>query len=221
MAPVRGRHEDGGDRLRGVPVLLGIAHEDLESTDALEDLAGGLASDRSPDDVLHLLDVDSPTGHRLAIHPDEQLRGAGDLIGLDVGRAANLANHGSDLVRLFLEHLEIVAEELDGELGANALEQLVDRHLDRLREVREHARNLSEVLPDDVLELGLGVDPPLLLGLEEEVHLGAVHRVGMGADLATADPGNHRLHLRKLHQLPLDPHAPPGYSRSARSTAPW
>ena len=40
-----------------------------------------------------------------------------------------------------------------------------------------------------------------LFGLKQEVHLGAVDRVGVSADLATTDPGDHRLDLRQLHEL--------------------
>jgi hypothetical protein len=40
------------------------------------------------------------------------------------------------------QHVEVVAEELDADVGAHAGDHLVDAHLDRLREDRPHARQV-------------------------------------------------------------------------------
>ena len=51
---------------------------------------------------------------------------------------------GHDLVGLRREHVEVVAEELDREVGAHAGDQLVDAQLDRLAEAEREARDAVE-----------------------------------------------------------------------------
>ncbi len=68
----------------------GVADEDVEAADALEDLAGHAAAHGGRDHALDVFDVDAVAGDRVAVDTDEKLRCARDLVDLYVGRAADV-----------------------------------------------------------------------------------------------------------------------------------
>ena len=56
------------------------------------------------------------------------------------------AEHGGRLVGELLEPGDVLAEDLDGQVGLDAGDQLVDAQRDRLREGEPHAREPAELL---------------------------------------------------------------------------
>ena len=65
---------------------------------------------------------------------DLQHRQTGDLFDPDVGGARDAAQDAGDLVGCLQQRIELVAEHLHRDVAAHAREQLVEAHLDRLRE---------------------------------------------------------------------------------------
>ncbi len=82
---------------------------------------------------------------------------AGDLFGGDVGGAGNLVEDAFDLFGLADQHVEIVAVELDGDVGADAGHHFVHPHLDRLEELQPLAGQVAEVPLDQRRQFGLRV----------------------------------------------------------------
>ena len=73
-----------------------------------------------------------------------------------------------------------------------------------------------------VLEFLLGVAlRHSSLGCKQDEHLGAVDRIGMGPDLAPADPGHDAVDLGNLHQPALNDQSVTRVLSGVRSKAPW
>jgi hypothetical protein len=83
--------------------------------------------------VEHVAGVDAVASDRAAIDADPQHRQAHGLLGLDVGGALHLRQHGHHLGRDALERRQVVAVDLERDVGADARDQLGHPELDRLR----------------------------------------------------------------------------------------
>ena len=110
-----------------------------------------------------------------------------------------------DAARDLQQGVEIVAEDLHADIAAHAGNQLVEPHLDRLRELVIVAGHLGHDLLDlrDHLRLGHGRVGPVGAGLEHDEGVGDVRRHRIGCDLGRADLGEHLAHLRNGAQRRL------------------
>jgi hypothetical protein len=84
----------------------------------------------------------------LTSHVDAENWGALDLLDLQVGGPADRAKDAGDSLRDGQNVLELVAEDFDGQVPTNAGEELVEAHLDGLRELVGVARNATDHLFD-------------------------------------------------------------------------
>ena len=75
---------------------------------------------------------------------------AGDLLDPQVARALDAGGDPSDRVGGLLQRVQIVAEDLDRDVGAHAGHHLVDPLRDRLGQCDRHARKHLELLADRV-----------------------------------------------------------------------
>ena len=121
------------ERLRARAVLGRVPHPHREALAALDGQGEVRLADRGLDDVLDGADRDPVARRRLPVHPDVEVGGARHLLGVDVGGPRNRAQHLRHGPRPFLEHLQVVAEDLHADLGADAGRQHVDPVDDRLR----------------------------------------------------------------------------------------
>src|SRR5690606_8333625 len=103
------------------------------------DLSGLDAAYRSLDQLLNLGEVEPVPGDGFAVRAHDDLRRAGYLTRLHVGRSFDGADGVGDLVALFLEQIEVGPEELDGELRLGAADEFVHAELDGLGDVRQNA----------------------------------------------------------------------------------
>jgi hypothetical protein len=94
--------------------------------------------------------------------------------------------------------VEILAEDLEGDLRAHAREHVVEAMGDRLADIgrhRQHGEPGADVGDDRVL------GPPA--GLERDLDLGGVDTLGMLVELGAAGAAADALHLRHLHDQAL------------------
>src|SRR5690242_9598872 len=73
-----------------------------------------------------------------APRPHHKLRFAADLLHLQVRGTRNAGDRVLDCTALFLQHRQVVAEQLDGDLRLHARQQLIDAVADRLRNADRH-----------------------------------------------------------------------------------
>src|SRR5207237_2133351 len=88
---------------------------------------------RGLDDVLNRPDRDAVAGGGLALHADVEIGRPRHLLGVDVGRSRDGPQNVGDDARSLLQSIEVVAEDLDAYLRADAGGQHVDAIDDRLR----------------------------------------------------------------------------------------
>ena len=81
-------------------------------------------------------------GQGLPIDFDAEDRLPGDLLGTHIGSPGNLEDDPEDFLRLGFEGRQVVAVELDPDVGTDARDHLVDPHLDRLGVDSPHAGEL-------------------------------------------------------------------------------
>src|SRR3546814_7420214 len=129
----------------GLSVLvLGSPHDDGEAPVALEQLPGFPAADGDGDDVLDVADIEPEPCQCGAIRGDLQDRQASHLLDADIRGPLDPVHHLLDGLSNTEQFVEIVAEHLDRDIGADARKQLVEPHLDGLGELVVVARNRSE-----------------------------------------------------------------------------
>ena len=111
--------------------------------------------------------------------------------------AADRVDDLADFLALLLQHLQIVAEDLDGQFALHARQGLLDVVLDDLREVEVHAGQLAGasafirlIRPSlsTTLPSGPRVDP-LLAGRQVDGDLDVVEALGVGAVVGPAELG--------------------------------
>ena len=103
----------------------------LEIVLSLAILAGSLAA---LGEVMRLGDRNAETRQAIAVRTHHQLRLTLDLLQRHVARALDpLCQHGN-LLALLRQHLEVRAEQLDGQLGLDPGEQFIDARGDGLPE---------------------------------------------------------------------------------------
>src|SRR6516165_10549751 len=111
----RARNEEISD-FAGVGPKLGIhAHDEIEQLFSLNHLGGGLSADRGLHDGLHIGDVDAVAGNSCTIGLDEQTGLAQFANDREFGVARRFFQHTFDLDGLFLENVEVGAENFHGE----------------------------------------------------------------------------------------------------------
>ncbi len=110
------------------------------------------------------------------------------LLGGDVGAAGHAPQHAFDFVRLFDQHVEIVAEQLNAQIGAHPGHDFVHPQLDRLRIRQPLARHVAQQEIELVGELGLRAGlRPLRARFERDENVGQFHAHRIGGDLGRAD----------------------------------
>src|SRR5262249_32152056 len=147
-------------------------HDDGEAPFSLEELRDRPPLGRRFDGVLHVLDVDAVAGGRLSVDDDLELRLTYETIVVEVGHASHAVEHARDLASLRLQHEDVGAEDLDGELAFHAGQRLVHVVFDRLGEVRRDALDVADGGSHRIDELLLVAVAPLLTWLEPDVELG-------------------------------------------------
>src|SRR6267154_899729 len=110
-------------------------HDDLEAPVALEDHACIASPDRSADQVLYCPQAQTPPCDLSFVHRDLEKRKAGCLFNTNIGGPVQAAQDRSDLVGGAQHRLKLIAEDFDRDIAAHAREQLVETHLDGLREL--------------------------------------------------------------------------------------
>ncbi len=99
------------------------------------DLPGRTAADGDGDGVVDLGDSQTIPRKLFSSHVDAQHRRALDLFDLQVTDTADGAEYAGDALRSRENVIELVAEDLDGQVTAHAGEKLIEAHLDGLREL--------------------------------------------------------------------------------------
>ena len=99
------------------------------------------------------------------------------------------AHDADDLVALFLQRLQIVAEDLDGQLAFHAADGFFHVVGDGLREIPDHAGNLLELAVhgrDQLFLVLVKHRPPFFLGLQIDEIFGVEEAGGIGAVVGPA-----------------------------------
>src|SRR5436190_15063973 len=100
-------------RLRARPVLRGVTDPDWEPLAPL-DREGEIGfPDRRLDHVLNGAHRDAVARRRLAVHPDVEIRGARDLLRVDIRGAGNSPQHLGYGPGALLERRQVISEDLD------------------------------------------------------------------------------------------------------------
>jgi hypothetical protein len=157
------------------------AHDEVEAAVAFDHLRDPLAVD-------HLLERTQQRARRNAVacrlvvvDADLDLRNQHLLLDLQVGDAGDLREPLAQLRRQAAQRVEIVAVDLQRDLGAHAGQQVVEAVRDRLADVahrRQHREAAADV-GDDLVAAALG-------GFQVDVHLAVVHALGMFVEFGAA-----------------------------------
>ena len=132
------------------------------------------------------------------IDDDFELRDAHLLFDLQVDHARNGRELLAELLRQGADGVEILAEDLEGNLRAHARQHVVQPVRDGLAHVGRHRQDgeaRADVVDDLVLRAAFGV--------KIDIDLGGVHALGMLVEFGTARAASDRLYLRDLHDQPL------------------
>src|SRR4030095_9395905 len=116
---VRRRDEQTFDRLHVLTRSLTEPHDEAVALFALIDLPDLLARDDGLDHVVYVLDVEAVARDGCAVDRVGTLRQPGPLLDLHGFGASLFADGAGDLAGLPHERVEVVAEELDGDVGAH------------------------------------------------------------------------------------------------------
>ena len=193
------RAQIGADALRQ-------PHDDLDAAVAAQDLPGLGAGERGVHRRLHVGDVESVARGGRAIDLDREGGKTAGLLDLDVGRPANAAEDAGDAPRVRRQHVEVVAEHLDGDVAAHAGDQLVEAVLDGLGELVDVAGQALELGLEVVNQLVLGLPGigPFTARLQDDDHVARARRHRVVRDVRGADEREHRCDLRELGDRSLD-----------------
>ena len=145
-------------------------------------------------------EIEAVAGDFGLVDPDFQDRHAGHVLDLDLLDAAHALEHGRDPVRGVQHRLELVAEYADREILPHARDQLVETHLDRLRERHLVAGDLRGPLGNIANEIVLGQIRvgPLLPRLQDDVGVGGARRHRVGGEIRRAAAGEYEIDLREF-----------------------
>ena len=125
-------------RAYGIEIIadaVGQAHDDIESPVALYELADGGAAQRGANHLLHVAHVEALPGDPRAVDFDCDDRQTGGLLDLDVRGATDVGDRLGGLLRQPLQNLEILSEDLDGDIGPHTGHKLVHPQFDGLAEL--------------------------------------------------------------------------------------
>ena len=131
--PVRFKHHrQRADRIEIVAGDIVEADDDVEPSVALEDEARFFSAQSGGNGVGNILDRQAVAGDGVTFKLQFERREAARLLDPQVGRALDPVDRGRDLGGQGFELIEIVAEQFDRDITANASDKLVEAHLDRL-----------------------------------------------------------------------------------------
>lgn len=166
------------------------ADDDAEAALAVDHFADGVAADGGFDHILDVVDVEAVAGEGVAVGFDVEF---GDAVGdfhLGVRRAGDAFKDAEGFHGYGVELFGIFAEDLDGDIGLDAADGLVEAHGHGLGEVVRHAGDGFEGdahLGDEFL---FGGDFPLFLGVEDDVDVGFEDAHLIRCQIGTADLGD-------------------------------
>ena len=188
----------GGQRDLAQPVDVAAvrllqAHLDGPALAALDGGADGGPADAGLHLAEDVLDAQTVAPEQFAADLDLQVGLALDPGGGDPGGPLHLVDHPLDLEGLGLEGVEVVAEDLDPDLGADAGAGHQDAVLDGLEESGHIARHVHQPLREigDDGRLG-GPRRPVRLGLEHDGGLDHLHRGRVRGAVGAAELAGHR-----------------------------
>lgn len=115
--------------------VVGKAHDEVEAAVALKDQPRLAASHRHRDHVLHVRDVEAIAGQGRAVRLHRHDGQALGLLDFGIGSAGDRLQRGQHTRGGLLHGREVIAVHLDRHVAAHAGDQLVEAHLDRLREL--------------------------------------------------------------------------------------
>ena len=152
----RGGNERGGQRLRVGALAVGQAHHQREAALAFANFAHPLGADGF-DDVEDVARRHAVARNGLRVHFDLQHGLAGELFAGDFAASGNVAQDLLHLVGELAQLLQIVAVDFDADVGADAGDQFVEAHFNRLAEGDSQAGDFDEELAHLLHQFGLGV----------------------------------------------------------------
>src|SRR5260370_25132478 len=161
----------------------------------------GLA-DRRLDYVLDDAYGDAVARRRFPVHPDVEVRRAGHLLGVDVRRARDATQNVGDGPRPLLQDVEVVAEDLHADLGADTGREHVDSVDDRLGPDFRYAGQRRGLVQFTDELLARHARPPLTLRFQVDDRLRHFHRRPVRRGVCPRDPGRDAGDLAYLpHRL--------------------
>ena len=123
----------------------------------------------------------------------------------NIGRALHVLNRLFDFECRFVEFIQVIAENLDGQIRTHAGNQLVEPHLNRLGELVVDSCNVTERhlkrIRQSIFRLSRH---PFLFGLEFDDHIALLHGHRIGWHFRRANARNRLIHFWKSHQNLLD-----------------
>jgi hypothetical protein len=184
---------------------VGQQHDDGEAPIALEEQPRVAAANSSADHVLHVGEIEAAARNLALVDADLQERQPAHLLNFYVAGTLDIAQHAGNLVGGAQHRPEIFAEHLDREVLTDAGDQLVEAHLDRLREADLVARQLRGLCLDtrDQLVLGEAAIAPFLARLQNDVGVGGAGRHRIGGEVRCAGAREYEGDFGELGYQPL------------------
>ena len=195
LLPVGINHEPA-DVLYAPAVLVVHLDGEVEGHVALIDLRHRLPLEQHTHVVGKLFRRDTVAGHELTARCDAYLRTLHLLLHIEVGHALHVRYLGLDLVGQTVHAVQVLSEELDGDIGLRTRQHGIDAVRDGLPYLDAHSGQFRQ------LAAHLGHQFPATASLKHErsLYLTRIHAEGMLVQFRTSRLAGHRLDFRDGHE---------------------
>jgi len=195
LDPGGGGDQHPADGFHVAPIAFRQAHGGGKAPFPFVNVRGFLAADGGLDHVVHVAGVEAQAGNGLAVDFHHQILLAGDPLHPQILGALDGLGHLGDGFRFGLEYLEVVPENLDGDVGTDPGDHFIHPVRNGLGHDNLHPGQHLELVPhglgDVILVPALR---PFGSGLEADDGGGFVGSLGIGGGFPPAHPGNHGFH---------------------------
>ena len=187
--------------------LFRIPHRDAKPALPLIEHTSLLSAYTGLNHVLHVIHVQSEGSHGRPVDLDGQVGLSHRLLHVEVGGSLETGQQLRDVLADLSQHIQVLAINLDGQVGFHAAGQLVDPHGNRLGEVVYQSGFRLQIRFNHLHNIALlQALAPLVHGFEHHPHIGLVNPHPVVGQVGAPGFRNHGFYLGNIfHQSGSQP----------------
>ena len=199
LHPVRQRHLKLPDIFNVGTIFLLQPYHQIKTLFTFENAAGNFASKSSCKIGVHRFHIHAVKSHLFAVVLHIHLRKSRCFFENDVGCTGNSFYQLLNFRGFFVEIIQVFAENFHRNIGANARNQFVETHFDRLRKFVIDTRNNRQCLFEFIGQAFFGIGRfPLFFGFQLDNHVNFFHRHGVGRHFGCTNAAHYFFHFGKF-----------------------